>query len=98
MPNDASGAAGGGFPATRWSAVVAARSADPAERRRAFDRIVSVYWRPVYKYIRARWQKPGPDAQDLTQEFFARVIEKDFADTIRRAPVSGPSSGPASTR
>jgi len=69
---------GGGFPATRRSAVAAARSTDPVERRRAFERIATVYWKPVYKYIRARWGKAGEDAQELTQEFFTRVIEKDF--------------------
>jgi len=36
-------ARGGNFPATRWSAIEGARSDDPEERRRAFDRIVSVY-------------------------------------------------------
>jgi len=66
------------FPATRWSAIVAARSQDPAERARALETIVAAYWKPVYKYIRARWDKSNEDAKDLTQEFFARVIEKDF--------------------
>ncbi len=47
-------------------------------RGQALDRIVAVYWKPVYKYIRLRWLKSKEDAQDLTQEFFARVIEKDF--------------------
>jgi RNA polymerase sigma factor (sigma-70 family) len=68
------------FPATRWSAIVAARSGDPAERARAFEVIVAAYWKPVYKYIRARWGKSNEDAKDLTQEFFARVIEKGFLD------------------
>ena len=70
--------AGGRFPATRGSAVMAARSGDPEERQRAFDRIVSAYWKPIYKYIRVRWRKNPEDAQDLTQEFFARAIEKNY--------------------
>ena len=74
------GTAGGQFPATRWSAVLAARSDDPAERSRALDLLIRAYWKPVYKYIRMRWNKPREDAQDLTQEFFARVIEKGFFD------------------
>jgi RNA polymerase sigma factor (sigma-70 family) len=69
---------GGSFPETRWSAIVAARSSDAGERRRGFERIAAAYWRPVYKYIRAKWNKTRADAEDLTQEFFARVIEKDF--------------------
>jgi len=72
------GGPSGKFPATRWSAIVAARSEDPAERARALETIVAAYWKPVYKYIRARWGKSNEDAKDLTQEFSARVIEKDF--------------------
>lgn len=69
------------FPVTRPSAIVAARSDDPVARRRAFERIVRAYWKPVYKYVRARWRRSADDAQDLTQEFFARLIEKDFLAT-----------------
>ncbi len=74
------GGGGGRFPLTRWSAVLAARSDDPAERARALDLLVRAYWKPVYKYIRIRWNKSREDAQDLTQEFFARAIEKGFFD------------------
>jgi RNA polymerase sigma factor (sigma-70 family) len=77
MPEESAKPAGI-FPQTRWSAVVAARSSDPAERHLAFERITAAYWKPVYKYIRAKWNKSRHDAEDLTQEFFARVIEKDF--------------------
>jgi len=70
----------GGFPATRWSAIVAARSADPSERARALDVLTAAYWKPVYKYIRMRWGKSTEDAQDLTQEFFARLVEKNLFD------------------
>jgi RNA polymerase sigma factor (sigma-70 family) len=69
------------FPATRWSVLLAARSQDPTERTRAFEIIVAAYWKPVYKYIRIRWNKSNEDAKDLTQEFFARVIEKGFLDS-----------------
>ena len=69
------------FPATRLSVLLAARSEDPAERNRAFETIVAAYWKPVYKYIRIRWNKSNEDAKDLTQEFFARVIEKGFLDS-----------------
>ena len=78
---------GGSFPATRWSAIEAARSSDPDERRRALDRIVSVYWKPVYKYVRARHRRSAEDAQDLTQEFFASLIDRGTLDAYdpRRA-------------
>jgi len=71
---------GGIFPATRWSAIEGTRSSDPDERRRALDRIVSVYWKPVYKYARARHQRSPEDAQDLTQEFFSSLIERGTLD------------------
>jgi RNA polymerase sigma factor (sigma-70 family) len=74
------GAGSGRFPPTRWSAVLAARSDDPAERTRALDLLIRAYWKPVYKYTRIRWNKPSEEAKDLTQEFFTRLIEKGFLD------------------
>ena len=68
----------GNFPATRWSLIVAARSAEPEERQRALEILVAAYWKPVYKYVRLRWNKDNEQAQDLTQEFFFRLLEKDF--------------------
>ena len=66
------------FPATRHSIVAAAVSDDPDERSRAIDAIVAAYWRPIYKYVRLRWSLASEDAQDLTQDFFARLMEKDL--------------------
>ena len=66
------------FPVTRLSAIVAASSANQEERTRAFEALVSAYWMPVYKYVRIKWNKPGEDARDLTQGFFAEAIEKNF--------------------
>jgi len=66
------------FPLTKWSAIVALRSAEPNERARAFDAVIATYWKPVYKYIRLKWNKANEDAKDLTQGFFAKAIEKDF--------------------
>ena len=81
MPDDTHiGGPSSRFPATRWSAILAARSPDPAERSRALNIFVTAYWKPVYKYIRVRWNRSTEDAQDLTQEFFARLIEKGFLD------------------
>ncbi len=70
----------GKFPSTRWSLVVAARSTEPEVQRRALDVLIAAYWKPVYKYIRLRWEKGNEDAKDLTQEFFFRLLEKDFLD------------------
>ena len=74
------GGASAKFPATRWSAVLAARSSDPAERSRALEAIVAAYWKPIYKYLRIRWGKSNEDGKDLTQDFFAKVLEKEFLD------------------
>jgi DNA-directed RNA polymerase specialized sigma24 family protein len=71
------GAGGGAFPETRWSAVQAL-SHGGAARRQAWEIVVAVYWKPVYKYLRIRWRKSNEDAKDLTQAFFARAFEKDF--------------------
>jgi RNA polymerase sigma factor (sigma-70 family) len=77
MTQDTSiGGPGARFPATRWSAVRAASSSDAAERKRALETIVAAYWKPLYKYIRIRWGKSNEDAKDLTQAFFASLIEK----------------------
>jgi RNA polymerase sigma factor (sigma-70 family) len=40
--------------------------------------IAAVYWKPIYKYIRLKWNKSSEDAKDLTQGFFTRAIEKGF--------------------
>ena len=56
------------------------RSADPDTRREAYNALVRHYWRPVYTYIRLRWHSDVADAQDLTQEFFARAFEKDYLE------------------
>jgi RNA polymerase sigma factor (sigma-70 family) len=74
------GGTSGKFPATRWSAILAARSDDPAERSRAMEAVVAAYWKPIYKYLRLRWGRSNEDAKDLTQEFFARLIEKKYLD------------------
>src|SRR5882724_743839 len=78
MGDDTNLAGQGKFPPTRWSVIVAARSAEPEERRRALEVLIGAYWRPVYKYIRLRWGKDNEEAKDLTQDFFFRLLEKDF--------------------
>jgi RNA polymerase sigma factor (sigma-70 family) len=66
------------FPTTHLSAVRGAASDQPEERRRSLEAIVAAYWRPVYKLIRLRWRRSPEDAEDLTQAFFTRALEKDF--------------------
>jgi RNA polymerase sigma factor (sigma-70 family) len=47
-------------------------------RDRGFAALVEAYWKPTYKYLRVKWRASNEDAQDLTQEFFARAFEKDY--------------------
>ena len=77
MPRAATAHAGA-FPATRFSVVQATGSDDPAIRRDAWDALIRSYWKPVYKYIRIKWQTAAEDAQDLTQEFFTRAMDTGF--------------------
>ena len=101
------------FPTTRWSRILAARDGDPdaTEARGALADLCRAYWYPLYAFIRRRGHDPE-DARDLTQEFFARLIEADFLAGVDRAggssarscwppaPISCPivatSSGPRS--
>ncbi|MBZ5525034.1 MAG: protein kinase [Acidobacteriia bacterium] len=69
------------FPVTRHSVVLAARSQEPAERARALEAVIAVYWKPVYKHVRRKWGVSVEDASDFTQEFFTRLIEKEFLES-----------------
>jgi RNA polymerase sigma factor (sigma-70 family) len=66
------------FPVTRWSVIEAVKSKDPGEQTRALGTLFASYWKPVYKYVRLRWNRPMEDAQDLTQGFFAEMLERDL--------------------
>ena len=66
------------FPATRISAISRVRSSDAAERQQALASLCEVYWRPVYKYVRLRWNRDIADAQDLTQGFFAGLLAREL--------------------
>ena len=67
-----------GFPETRGSLVAAMTSGDGGERARALETLAGAYWRPVYTYVRLSAGRPHEDAADLTQEFFAQLVEKDW--------------------
>jgi DNA-directed RNA polymerase specialized sigma24 family protein len=68
------------FPATQHSIVAALGGDDPAAAEKAWDILVRGYWRPVYVYLRHRWNLPHDDAQDVTQEFFGRAHARGFFD------------------
>ncbi len=66
------------FPLTRISVINAARSEDRGESERALESLAISYWKPVYKYIRLRWNRPAEDAQDLTQGLFVELLEREL--------------------
>ena len=66
------------FPSTRQSIVAAIGSDHGEVRRSAYDRLVTAYWKPVFKYVRLKWHAAPDDAADLTQGFFLRAFEKEF--------------------
>ena|SRR5437879_4464706 len=68
------------FPLTRRSVIEAARSIDAEERERALETLCEAYWKPVYKYVRWRWNRQPEAAQDLTQGFFAELLERGLLD------------------
>jgi hypothetical protein len=83
----------GSFASTRWTVVRQAADSQTASQHAssALSELCQIYWRPVYVFLR-RQGIPQHDAQDLTQGFFADLIEsRAYARTlalIRRRAVS----------
>ena len=71
----------GGFQATHWSVVLRARDVKCPAAKEALDTLCRAYWYPLYGHVRRR----GHDhyaAQDLTQEFFSRLVEKEWLSAV----------------
>ena len=71
------------FATTRWTLIRSAADPSNPDAAEALERLCRVYWPPVYVYFRHKGMSPV-DAADLTQEFFARVLEKRYFDQARR--------------
>jgi RNA polymerase sigma-70 factor (ECF subfamily) len=71
------------FPQTRWSLVLAATRTDSPESAAAMESLCRAYWYPLYAYVR-RCGQSAHDAQDLTQEFFYRLLKKHWLDSVDR--------------
>ena len=71
------------FPTTRWTLVIAAADPQRKEARSALVSLCEGYWYPLYAYLRRRGY-PAEEAQDLTQDFFVRVLEGRYLDRADR--------------
>ena len=65
------------FPVTQWTVVLAAGGTPSPESAAALERLCSSYWYPLYAFVRRSGYSPA-DAEDLTQEFFARLLEHNW--------------------
>jgi RNA polymerase sigma-70 factor (ECF subfamily) len=65
------------FATTHWSVVLAARADDPVRARDALEQLCTVYWYPLYAFLRRRGNQPA-DAEDLVQGFIEHLLECGF--------------------
>ena len=73
----------GRFPTTQWHLVLVAREGYSPESRAALASLCRTYWYPLYAFIRRQGYSPD-DAKDLTQGFFARLLEKHYLRDYER--------------
>lgn len=71
----------GEFLPTAWTQIQQARDADTTEAKLAWDQLIGVYWKPVYFHIRRKGHSVE-DAKDLTQGFFAFLMEREALRTV----------------
>lgn len=69
------------FVTTRWSVVLAAQDRSSPDSAAALELLCRAYWYPLYAYVRGSGRSPH-DAQDLTQEFFARLLKQDWLRVV----------------
>jgi DNA-directed RNA polymerase specialized sigma24 family protein len=71
------------FQTTNWTAVCEAGNDQCRTSNEALEKLCAAYWTPLYQYIR-RMGYGEADAEDLTQEFFARFLQKNYVSAARR--------------
>lgn len=69
------------FRTTRWSMVLSAQGHDEIEARKSLAALCEQYWPPIYAFVRFRGHGEH-DAQDLTQAFFAQLLEKNWLASV----------------
>ncbi len=72
------------FPTTLWTLVLDAGKIDDPSGSASLGKLVDLYWKPAYLYIKAIRRKGVDDAKDLTQSFFTRLLEKGALGKIER--------------
>src|SRR5689334_4499364 len=65
------------FATTQWSIVLIAGEEDTPRALAALEKLCQTYWHPLYSYVRRRGYSPD-DAKDLTQGFFAWLLERNW--------------------
>jgi RNA polymerase sigma factor (sigma-70 family) len=75
-------AGAGMFTTTHWSVVLAAQGESPAAQE-ALEKLCRTYWRPIFAFLRRQGLGAG-DAEDLTQGFFAQLLERRSLDAVRK--------------
>ncbi|HWW02443.1 MAG TPA: ECF-type sigma factor [Candidatus Acidoferrum sp.] len=80
-PTSSTGAERDVFATTHWTAVIAAGRGSSAEAEVALEELCHAYWFPLYVYVR-RQTPTREDAEDLTQAFFARFLEKNYLEKL----------------
>jgi RNA polymerase sigma factor (sigma-70 family) len=73
---------GASFTTTHWSVVLAAQGPSPAAED-ALEKLCRTYWRPIYGFVRRHGVEPE-EAKDLTQGFFALLLERRDLNTVRQ--------------
>lgn len=70
------------FQTTNWSLVLAARGEETLASRDALTRLCEIYWYPIYAFIRRKGHS-AEEARDLTQGYFAALLEKAYLEDVR---------------
>lgn len=73
---------GGAFMTTHWSVVLDAQGESPAAQE-ALEKLCRTYWRPIFAFLRRQGLRPD-EAEDITQGFFAELLERGSLDAVRK--------------